>query len=147
MCLGKHLKYSSCLYNTPRDTLDLAEANMLSLYCQRADLSDGQAVLELGCGWGSLSLFIAAAYPKSKVTSVSNSRTQREFIMAQAEQRGIKNLKVSDNGCMLSCHENHDLVSLCCSSPMLSSKDVLYHCPLTWISYLYLAAGHYRQYG
>jgi cyclopropane-fatty-acyl-phospholipid synthase len=55
------------LYNSPRDTLEKAEGNMLSLYCQRAELSDGQAVLELGCGWGSLSLFIAAAYPKSKV--------------------------------------------------------------------------------
>ena len=67
---------------------------MLALYCQRAELSDGQAVLELGCGWGSLSLFIAAAYPKSKVTAVSNSKTQKEFIMGQAAQRGLDNLNV-----------------------------------------------------
>ena len=94
LCLGKHLKYSSCLYNSPKDSLDQAEANMLSLYCQRAELSDGQDVLELGCGWGSLSLFIAAAYPKSKFTGVSNSNTQREFIMGQAAERGLTNLKI-----------------------------------------------------
>ncbi len=57
-------------------------------------MSDGQAVLELGCGWGSMSLYVAAAYPNSSVTAVSNSKTQREFIMGQAEQRGLKNVQV-----------------------------------------------------
>ena len=71
---------------------------MLSLYCKRAELSDGQEVLELGCGWGSLSLFIASAFPNSKVTGVSNSSTQREFIMGQAAQRGIKNLPIITGG-------------------------------------------------
>eukprot|EP00195_Chlamydomonas_chlamydogama_P012777 CAMPEP_0202892108 /NCGR_PEP_ID=MMETSP1392-20130828/1933_1 /ASSEMBLY_ACC=CAM_ASM_000868 /TAXON_ID=225041 /ORGANISM="Chlamydomonas chlamydogama, Strain SAG 11-48b" /LENGTH=354 /DNA_ID=CAMNT_0049575989 /DNA_START=138 /DNA_END=1202 /DNA_ORIENTATION=+ len=94
LCLGKHLKYSSCLYNSPRDTLSEAEANMLGLYVQRAELVDGQDVLELGCGWGSMSLFMAAAFPNSRITAVSNSRTQREFIMGQAKERGITNLQV-----------------------------------------------------
>mmetsp|Transcript_7143 Transcript_7143/g.12310 ORF Transcript_7143/g.12310 Transcript_7143/m.12310 type:complete len:358 (+) Transcript_7143:63-1136(+) len=94
MVLGKHLKYSSCLYKNPTDTLSEAEANMLALYCQRAELVDGQDILELGCGWGSFSLFAAAAFPNSKVTAVSNSRTQKEFIMGQAKQRGLGNIQV-----------------------------------------------------
>ena len=96
LCLGKHLKYSACLYKdlNPRVGLDAAEAAMLSLYCERAQLADGQRVLELGCGWGSLSLFMAARYPKSSFTSVSNSRTQKEFIDARAAERGIKNLTI-----------------------------------------------------
>lgn len=65
------------------------------LYCERAQLGSGQEVLELGCGWGSFSLYAAASYPNSKFTAVSNSRTQREFIMAQAKARGIGNLNVS----------------------------------------------------
>ena len=64
------------------------------LTCRRADLQDGQAVLELGCGWGSVCLYIAAQYPKSRVTAVSNSTTQREFIQDQCKQRGYTNLTV-----------------------------------------------------
>ncbi len=64
------------------------------LYCERAQLRDGQDVLELGCGWGSLCLFVAQRYPGSRVTAVSNSRTQRELIMSRASERGIKNLQV-----------------------------------------------------
>jgi len=93
-CLGKHLKYSCCWYDTPGTSLDDAEGAMLAKTCERAELADGQKVLELGCGWGSLSLFMAAAYPKAKVTAVSNSRTQKAFIDARAAERGIKNLTV-----------------------------------------------------
>eukprot|EP00967_Tisochrysis_lutea_P023160 scaffold26495_cov21-Tisochrysis_lutea.AAC.1 len=64
------------------------------LSCTRAGLSDGQDILELGCGWGSFSLFAAAKFPSSSVTAVSNSRTQKEFIEARAQERGLKNLKV-----------------------------------------------------
>lgn len=67
---------------------------MLSLYCERAQLGDGQRILELGCGWGSLSLFMAARYPRSTVVAVSNSRTQKAFIDARAQERGIANLSV-----------------------------------------------------
>mmetsp|Transcript_5360 Transcript_5360/g.14420 ORF Transcript_5360/g.14420 Transcript_5360/m.14420 type:complete len:368 (-) Transcript_5360:83-1186(-) len=94
LCLGKHLKYSSCLYASPEDTLSQAEERMLDLSCTRAGLSDGQDILELGCGWGSFSLFAAAKFPSSSVTAVSNSRTQKEFIEARAQERGLKNLKV-----------------------------------------------------
>ena len=67
---------------------------MLALTCTRAELADGQEVLELGCGWGSLSLFMAAHYPKSRITAVSNSRTQKAYIDEQARQRGLQNLRV-----------------------------------------------------
>jgi len=96
LCLGKHLKYSACLYKdaSPKCGLDAAEAAMLALYCERAQLADGQRILELGCGWGSLSLFMAARYPGATVTVVSNSRTQKEFITARAAERNITNLTV-----------------------------------------------------
>ncbi|GLC36220.1 hypothetical protein PLESTB_001367300 [Pleodorina starrii] len=94
LCLGSHLKYSSCLYLTPRDSLEQAEYNMLDLYCERAQLAPGQRVLELGCGWGSFSLFAAARYPASTFTAVSNSATQKAFIDEEARKRGITNLQV-----------------------------------------------------
>ncbi|KAG2494249.1 hypothetical protein HYH03_007604 [Edaphochlamys debaryana] len=94
LCLGSHLKYSSCLYLTPRDSLDQAEYNMLSLYCERAQLAPGQRVLELGCGWGSFSLFAAARYPASTFVAVSNSATQKAFIDGEARKRNITNLTV-----------------------------------------------------
>lgn len=94
LCLGRRLKYSSCLYPTGRETLDEAEAHMLALYVERARLADGQDVLELGCGWGSLSLYLAERFPRSRITGVSNSRSQREFIEAEARRRGLANLRI-----------------------------------------------------
>jgi cyclopropane-fatty-acyl-phospholipid synthase len=93
-CLGRHLKYSSGYWNPGVSDLDTAEADMLALTCQRASLADGQRVLELGCGWGSLSLYMAAAFPRSVFTVVSNSGTQKLYIDAQAQQRGLRNLTV-----------------------------------------------------
>ncbi len=93
-CLGKRLKYSGCLYPTGRETLDEAEEHMLRLYVERAELVDGQEVLELGCGWGSLSLYLAERFPRSRITGVSNSRTQREFIEGEARKRGLANLRI-----------------------------------------------------
>ncbi|OOQ60561.1 SAM-dependent methyltransferase [Mucilaginibacter pedocola] len=93
-CLGKHLKYSSGYWKLGVTDLDTAEADMLELTCQRAGLAGGQHVLELGCGWGSLSLFMAAKYPDSTFKVVSNSRTQKVYIDKQAKQRGITNLTV-----------------------------------------------------
>jgi Cyclopropane fatty acid synthase and related methyltransferases len=69
-CLGKRLKYSSCYYPTGRETLDQAEDAMLELYGQRAGLADGQQILELGCGWGSLTLWMAERYPQASITAV-----------------------------------------------------------------------------
>jgi len=93
-CLGKRLKYSSGLWHASTETLDEAEENMLSLTCARAELADGQRILELGCGWGSLSLWMAEHYPNATITAVSNSRTQKEHIDAVAEEKGFKNLRV-----------------------------------------------------
>jgi cyclopropane-fatty-acyl-phospholipid synthase len=92
--LGRHLKYSSGYYRNAADSLDEAEANMLELTAGRARLTDGERILELGCGWGSLSLWMAEHYPNSPITVVSNSRTQKRFIDARAAQRGFKNLEV-----------------------------------------------------
>jgi cyclopropane-fatty-acyl-phospholipid synthase len=96
--LGKHLKYSSCYFSArtslPAEHLDAAEARMLALTCQRARLADGDRILELGCGWGSLSLWMAANYPNANITAVSNTRTQKENIDAQARELGLQNLEV-----------------------------------------------------
>ena len=94
LCLGKRLKYSSCLYPTGRETLDQAEDAMLALYGERAQLADGQKILELGCGWGSLTLWMAEKFPKATITGVSNSHGQRQHIMAQAAQRGLGNIEI-----------------------------------------------------
>jgi cyclopropane-fatty-acyl-phospholipid synthase len=92
--LGPHLKYSSCYWPSGVATLGAAETAMLGLTAERAGLADGQRVLDLGCGWGSLSLWAAARYPKSRILAVSNSRTQRAYIEATAAARGLTNLEV-----------------------------------------------------
>ncbi|MFA6288323.1 MAG: cyclopropane-fatty-acyl-phospholipid synthase family protein [Opitutaceae bacterium] len=93
-CLGKRLKYSGCLYPTGRESLDEAEEHMLALYAERAQLADGQEILELGCGWGSLALYNATKFPRARITAISNSRTQKEHIDAEAKKRGITNLTI-----------------------------------------------------
>jgi cyclopropane-fatty-acyl-phospholipid synthase len=93
-CLGRNLKYSACLYATGRETLDQAEDAMLALYAERAQLADGQHILELGCGWGSLCLYNARRFPNAKITAVSNSRTQKEYIDTEARKHGLHNLRV-----------------------------------------------------
>jgi cyclopropane-fatty-acyl-phospholipid synthase len=92
LVLGPHRKYSSCLYQSASDTLEQAEINALTATCAHADLRDGQTILELGCGWGSLSLWMASRYPNARITAVSNSRSQRDHIMAMAGARGLTNL-------------------------------------------------------
>ncbi len=93
-CLGKHLKYSSGYWKEGVIDLDTSERDMLQLTCSRAELKDGQDVLELGCGWGALSLYMAVNFPKSNFTVVSNSRTQKAYIDQQSQKRGIVNLTV-----------------------------------------------------
>jgi cyclopropane-fatty-acyl-phospholipid synthase len=94
LCLGENRKYSSCFWMP--DTKTLAEAEYLALQqtCDHADLQDDQQILELGCGWGSLSLWMAEKFPKSIITGVSNSNSQREYIMATAKARGLSNLNI-----------------------------------------------------
>jgi cyclopropane-fatty-acyl-phospholipid synthase len=93
-CLGPRLKYSSGYYDTGRETLGESEERMLALTCDRAQIADGQAILELGCGWGSLTLWIAERYPQAKITGVSHSRTQREHILGEAARRGLRNVEI-----------------------------------------------------
>jgi cyclopropane-fatty-acyl-phospholipid synthase len=92
--LGPHRKYSCCLYGPGAETLAQAEAKALAETCEHADLADGQTILELGCGWGSLSLWMAERYPNASITSVSNSHSQRAYIEETAKARGLTNLAV-----------------------------------------------------
>ena len=92
--LGPRRKYSSCLYQSKGDTLAMAEEHALADTARHADLADGQEILELGCGWGSLSLWMAEHYPNSRITAVSNSHGQRSYIEGQAAERGFRNLRV-----------------------------------------------------
>ncbi len=92
--LGPHMKYSSGYWDEGVNDIETSEARMLALTCERADLKDGQRILELGCGWGSLTLWMAKEFPNSKITAVSNSRTQKEYIDAQAKKRGLQNVEI-----------------------------------------------------
>jgi cyclopropane-fatty-acyl-phospholipid synthase len=99
--LGPNRKYSSCWWPDGVATLGQAEDAALTATCERAGLADGQRVLELGCGWGSLSLWMAARYPASRITAVSNSHAQRRWIEARAAERQLANLEV------VTCDFNH----------------------------------------
>ena len=92
--LGPAAKYSCCYWEEVNDDLDRAEQLALAVTCERAQLADNQQILELGCGWGSLTLYMASQYPNSHITAVSNSASQHDFIMARAQQANVKNITV-----------------------------------------------------
>ncbi len=92
--LGPSLKYSCCYWEHSDSTLSEAEVTALHTTCARAEIEDGQDVLELGCGWGSAALWIAQRYRRCTVTAVTNSRSQQGFIMARAARLGLDNLRV-----------------------------------------------------
>ena len=94
LILGPRRKYSGCLWPDGVDTLAGAEEAMLALTCERAGVRDGMRVLDLGCGWGSLSLWLAQRYPGSSIVGVSNSHGQREWIMAEAARRDLGNVQI-----------------------------------------------------
>jgi len=94
MVLGDYKKYSGCFWGAKTQTLTEAEAAALTISCERAQIEDGMEILELGCGWGSLSLWMAEQYPNCKVTAVSNSRDQRKFIIDICNRKSITNLNV-----------------------------------------------------
>ena len=94
LVLGKYNKYSSCYWGDGATSLDEAEASSLKITCERAELSDDMDILELGCGWGSLSLWMAEKYPNSRITSISNSNQQRKFINSAAKLKNLNNLTV-----------------------------------------------------
>ncbi|EGG12778.1 uncharacterized protein MELLADRAFT_87040 [Melampsora larici-populina 98AG31] len=93
-CLGSHMKYSCCLFLGGQENLDQGEVLMLEDYCGKAKLKDGMKILDLGCGWGSLCLYLAQKYPKSQITALSNSRTQKVHIDSLAQGRQLSNLNV-----------------------------------------------------
>lgn len=94
LVLGQHRKYSCGYWEKPNASLDESERAALDITMERAGLADGQRILELGCGWGSLSLAMAARFPGARITAISNSNSQREFITAEARRRGFTNLEV-----------------------------------------------------
>lgn len=89
LVLGPRLKYSCCLWPEGVETIAAAEDAMLALTCERAGVEDGMELLDLGCGWGSLTFWLLERYPTARVLAISNSQTQRAFIAAQAERRGL----------------------------------------------------------
>lgn len=94
LALGPRRKYSCCYFPGDGSSLDEAEEAALAITCERAELADGQNVLELGCGWGALSLWLAERFAGSRITAVSNSVSQRLYIEAEAARRGLRNLQV-----------------------------------------------------
>lgn len=92
--LGPRMKYSCAYYASLEDSLAQAEENMLDLTCKRAQILNGQSILELGCGWGSLTLWMAEKFPQSRIMAVSNSRSQREFIEAKLREKNLKNVVI-----------------------------------------------------
>lgn len=94
LVLGKHMKYSCGYWVEGNNDFDRSEEDMLKITCERASIRNGDAILEMGCGWGSLSLFMAERFPQSKVTGVSNSRTQKLFIDEQSRRRRLTNLEI-----------------------------------------------------
>ena len=92
--LGKHLKYSSGYWPDGVNSLDESEESMLELSFERAQLADGDSILELGCGWGSLTCYMALKLPNSKITSVSNSKDQKEYIINRCKNQGLDNIEV-----------------------------------------------------
>ncbi|HEY6925378.1 MAG TPA: cyclopropane-fatty-acyl-phospholipid synthase family protein [Steroidobacteraceae bacterium] len=94
LVLGRRLKYSCAYFPRGSETLDQAEEAMLALYAERAELQDGQEILELGCGWGSLTMWMAERFPHARITAVSNSTSQKTLILTLCAERGLKNVRI-----------------------------------------------------
>lgn len=132
--LGRHLKYSCALWGERARTLDDAEAAMLAMTCGRAGLADGMDILEIGCGWGSLTLWMAERYPAARIRALSNSRSQREFIEARAAERGLTNIAI-ETGDLAEWHTpaRYDrIVSVECLEHMRNHEELLRRCA-TWL--------------
>jgi len=117
LCLGPRKKYSSGFWPTSKTTFEESEVAMLDLYCERAQVKDGMKIVDLGCGWGSLTLHLAEKYPNCKITGISNSYSQREYILNTAKERGynVDNIKivtcnVADDKGALDVVKGNDLV-------------------------------------
>ncbi|KAL6212260.1 hypothetical protein ACLB2K_017481 [Fragaria x ananassa] len=94
MVLGNNFKYSCCYFTDKSSSLEDAEKAMLEMYCERSQIKDGDSVLDVGCGWGSLSLYIAEKYKNCKVTGICNSTTQKAFIEELCRNRQLENVEI-----------------------------------------------------
>ncbi|XP_030500879.2 (S)-coclaurine N-methyltransferase isoform X2 [Cannabis sativa] len=94
LVLGQNFKYSCCYFEKSSSTLEEAEKAMLEMYCEKSKLEDGQTVLDVGCGWGSLSLYIAQKYKNCKVTGICNSSTQKDHIDQRCRELGVENVEI-----------------------------------------------------
>lgn len=112
LILGSHMKYSSCYWHSAAKNLDEASAAALTQVCERAELKDGQTILELGCGWGSLTLWMAECYPAARITAVSNSASQKAFIDQRAAEKKLANIEVvtCDMNIFDASHHSYDRV-------------------------------------
>ena len=117
LCLGPRKKYSSGFWPNKNTTFEESEVAMLEKYCKHADVKDGMKIVDLGCGWGSLTLHLAERYPNAKITGISNSHSQREYILSTAKKRGynVENItivtcNVSDDKGALDVVKDNDLV-------------------------------------
>lgn len=133
--LGKHLKYSSGYWENGCRNLNEAEETMLALTCQRAEIQNGQTIMELGCGWGSLSLWMAERYPSSSITAVSNSRTQKEMIDSEIKKRDLRNLNVlTCDVNQLQIHSQFDRVVSVEMFEHLKNYKTLFHKISGWLN-------------
>eukprot|EP00957_Ditylum_brightwellii_P169446 12896889-Ditylum_brightwellii.AAC.1 len=117
LCLGPRKKYSSGLWPFSNTTFEESEDAMLAKYCERAQVKDGMNIVDLGCGWGSLTLYLAEKFPNAQITGISNSHSQREHILKTAADRGLNvdNIRivtcnVSDDKGALDVVKDNDLV-------------------------------------
>lgn len=126
LCLGSHLKYSCGWWVDDDHGLDTAESAMLALTCDRAEIRDGMEILDIGCGWGSLSLWMAERYPNAQIRAVSNSSSQRAFIEARAKERGLDNLTVdtADLATYTPPERYHRIVSVECLEHMRNHGEL-----------------------
>lgn len=132
--MGKYKKYSCCLFETGNETLDEAEEAMLHLTCERAKLLDGQHILELGCGWGSLTLYMAKKFPKSKITAVSNSHSQREFIEQKLLEKKLQNVTVlTQNVATLTLSERVDRIISIEMMEHIRNYEKMFHNIARWL--------------
>jgi len=104
LCLGPRKKYSSGLWPTKKTTFEESEVKMLEHYCELAGVKDGMKIVDLGCGWGSLTLHLAERYPNAKITGISNSNSQREYILSTAKARGYNVSNIT----IVTCNVSND---------------------------------------
>ena len=140
LCLGPRKKYSSGLWLTPETTFEESEIAMLNKYCVHAGVVDGMKIVDLGCGWGSLTLHLAENYPNAKITGISNSSSQREYILATAKSRGynvdnitILTCNVADDQGVLDVVKDNDLVMTVEMFEHMKNYDILLNKINSWL--------------